>query len=61
MADAAAQIRRLDSARADFSATLARLTAFDTAHDEAIDTSVASIIADSLNEHLGQDVLVIVR
>ena len=26
--------------------TLARLTAFDTAHDEAIDTSVASIIAD---------------
>src|SRR5437016_6186120 len=46
MADAAAQIRRLDSARADFSATLARLTAFDTAHDEAIDTSVASIIAD---------------
>jgi histidinol dehydrogenase len=42
----AVQIRRLDSTHAGFGATLARLTAFDTAQDEAIDTSVASIIAD---------------
>src|SRR5258706_6090187 len=46
MAEAAAQIRRLDSTHAGFGATLMRLTAFDTAHDEVIDTSVASIIAD---------------
>jgi histidinol dehydrogenase len=39
-------MRRLDSTHADFGAALARLTAFDTAQDEAIDTSVASIIAD---------------
>jgi histidinol dehydrogenase len=46
MAEALAQVRRLDSTHADFGATLARLIAFDTAQDEAIDTSVASIIAD---------------
>ena len=46
MAEAAPQIRRLDSTHADFGAMLARLTAFDTAQDDAIDTSVASIIAD---------------
>jgi histidinol dehydrogenase len=46
MTEAARQIRRLESTHADFDATLARLTAFDTAQDEAIDTSVASIIAD---------------
>ena len=46
MAEIAVQIRRLDSTDANFGATLARLTAFDTAQDEAIDTSVASIIAD---------------
>ena len=46
MAEASPQIRRLDSTHPDFGATLARLTAFDTAQDDAIDTSVASIIAD---------------
>jgi histidinol dehydrogenase len=39
-------IRRLDAAAAGFDATLSRLIAFDTAADAAIDTSVASIIAD---------------
>ena len=46
MAEPAGSMRRLDSTHADFGVTLARLTAFDTAQDEAIDTSVASIIAD---------------
>jgi len=46
MAEPATSMRRLDSTHADFGAALARLTAFDTAQDEAIDTSVASIIAD---------------
>ena len=46
MAETSPPIRRLDSTHGDFSATLARLTAFDTAQDVAIDTSVASIIAD---------------
>ena len=46
MVETRARIRRLDSTQADFGAALARLTAFDTAHDDAIDTSVASIIAD---------------
>jgi histidinol dehydrogenase len=41
-----AEFRRLDSSAPDFSATLARLTACNTAQDEAIDTSVANIIAD---------------
>ncbi len=41
-----AEFRRLDSSTHDFAATLARLTACNTAHDEAIDTSVANIIAD---------------
>jgi len=44
--DRARLIRRLDSSHADFAATLARLTAFDTAQDEAVDTSVASILVD---------------
>jgi histidinol dehydrogenase len=39
-------MRRLDSSAADFAATLARLTAVNTAHDEAIDASVANIIVD---------------
>jgi len=39
-------MRRLDSSAADFAAALARLTAVNTAHDEAIDTSVANIIVD---------------
>ncbi len=46
MAETSPPIRRLDSTHGDFSATLARLTAFDTAQDVAIDTSVGSIIAD---------------
>ena len=46
MPDRAPSIRRLDSSHADFAATLSRLTAFDTAQDDAIDTSVASIVAD---------------
>ena len=46
MPDRARLIRRLDSSHADFAATLARLTAFDTAQDEAVDTSVASILVD---------------
>jgi histidinol dehydrogenase len=46
MAEAGAAIRRLDAADADFDAALGRLIAFDTAHDEAIDTSVASIVTD---------------
>ena len=46
MAETSPPIRRLDSTHGDFSATLARLTAFDTAQDAAIDTSVGSIIAD---------------
>ena len=46
MPDRARLIRRLDSSHADFAATLSRLTAFDTAQDEAVDTSVASILAD---------------
>ena len=45
MAEAAAAIRRLDAADADFDEALGRLIAFDTAQDEAIDTSVASIVA----------------
>jgi histidinol dehydrogenase len=39
-------MRRLDSSAADFAAALARLTAVNTAGDEAIDTSVANIIVD---------------
>jgi histidinol dehydrogenase len=39
-------MRRLDSSAADFAAALARLTAVNTAEDEAIDTSVANIIVD---------------
>ncbi len=46
MAEPAAAIRRLDAADGDFDAALGRLIAFDTAQDEAIDTSVASIVAD---------------
>ena len=46
MPDRARLIRRLDSSHADFAATLVRLTAFDTAQDEAVDTSVASILVD---------------
>ena len=38
------EFRRLDSASPDFAATFARLTACNTAQDEAIDTSVANII-----------------
>jgi histidinol dehydrogenase len=37
---------RLDAGDAGFDAALARLTAFDAAYDEVVDTSVASIIAD---------------
>jgi histidinol dehydrogenase len=39
-------MRRLDSSAPDFAAALARLTAVNTAQDEAIDTSVANIIVD---------------
>ncbi|HXX84191.1 MAG TPA: histidinol dehydrogenase [Casimicrobiaceae bacterium] len=39
-------IRRLDASAADFESALARLTAIGTAEDEAIETSVAAIIAD---------------
>jgi histidinol dehydrogenase len=39
-------MRRLDSSAADFAAALARLTAVNTAQDEAIDGSVANIIVD---------------
>ena len=39
-------MRRLDSSAADFAAALARLTAVNTAWDEAIDASVANIIVD---------------
>jgi histidinol dehydrogenase len=39
-------MRRLDSSAADFAAALARLTAVNTARDDAIDTSVANIIVD---------------
>jgi len=39
-------MRRLDSSAADFAAALARLTAVNTARDEAIDASVANIIVD---------------
>src|SRR5450432_603423 len=46
MVEAPLQVRRVDSSHADFDATLARLIAFDTAQDDAIDTSVASIVAD---------------
>ncbi len=46
MSETAFRMRRLDSTQADFGTAVARLTAFDTAHDDAIDTSVASIIAD---------------
>jgi histidinol dehydrogenase len=46
MAEDTPQIRRLDSTHPDFAATLARLTAVDTAQNEAIDASVAAIIAD---------------
>jgi histidinol dehydrogenase len=46
VSDGISRIRRLDSTHRDFAATLSRLTAFDAAQDEAIDTSVASIIAD---------------
>jgi histidinol dehydrogenase len=41
-----AEVRRLDSSAPDFAAALARLTAVNTALDEAIDTSVANIIVD---------------
>jgi histidinol dehydrogenase len=40
------EFRRLDSSAPDFAAAFARLTACNTAQDEAIDTSVANIIAD---------------
>jgi len=40
------EVRRLDSSAPDFAEALARLTAVNTAMDEAIDTSVANIIAD---------------
>jgi histidinol dehydrogenase len=40
------EMRRLDSSAADFAASLARLTAVNTAHDDAIDASVANIIVD---------------
>src|ERR1700736_4393957 len=40
------EFRRLDSASPDFAATFARLTACNTAQDEAIDTSVSHILAD---------------
>ena len=40
------EMRRLDSSAADFAAALARLTAVNTAQDEAIDASVANIIVD---------------
>ncbi len=40
------EIRRLDSSAADFAVALARLTAVNTAEDDAIDTSVANIIVD---------------
>ena len=46
MAEGTPPIRRLDSAHKDFAAVLSRLTAFDTAQNEAIDASVAAIIAD---------------
>ncbi|MEP6943983.1 MAG: histidinol dehydrogenase [Betaproteobacteria bacterium] len=46
MSEPAAAIRRLDAADADFDAALGKLIAFDTAQDQAIDTSVASIVAD---------------
>jgi histidinol dehydrogenase len=39
-------MRRLDSSAVDFAAALARLTAVNTAWDEAIDASVANIIVD---------------
>jgi histidinol dehydrogenase len=39
-------MRRLDSSAADFAVALARLTAVNTAQDEAIDASVANIIVD---------------
>ncbi len=39
-------MRRLDSSSADFAVALARLTAVNTALDDAIDTSVANIIVD---------------
>jgi histidinol dehydrogenase len=39
-------MRRLDSSAPDFAAALARLTAVNTAQDEAIDASVANIIVD---------------
>ena len=39
-------MRRLDSSAADFAAVFARLTAVNTAQDEAIDASVANIIVD---------------
>ena len=40
------EIRRLDSSAADFAAALGRLTAVNTAEDDAIDASVANIIVD---------------
>ncbi len=40
------EMRRLDSSAVDFAVALARLTAVNTAHDDAIDTSVANIIVD---------------
>jgi histidinol dehydrogenase len=43
---AEAPIRRLDAAAPDFESALERLTAVDAAQDEAIETSVAAIIAD---------------
>jgi histidinol dehydrogenase len=46
MAEGAPPIRRLDAVDPDFAAILTRLTAFDTAQNEAIDASVAAIIAD---------------
>jgi histidinol dehydrogenase len=40
-----AEIARLSSRQADFDALLARLTAFDAAQDEAVDRTVAEILA----------------
>jgi histidinol dehydrogenase len=41
-----AEMRRLDSSAQDFAATLERLTAINTAEDDAVDASVAQILVD---------------
>ena len=40
------EIKRLNSADANFPAQLKQLTAFDTAQDESVDATVTAIIAD---------------